>query len=91
VWRVPKYGWSSLKTRRMIRYSNETILLTEDKVENAIRIAKNIRDFGTDKLDISVDYTEIIDKKSLVVTLFIKRLTESANFERNTLINIATI
>jgi hypothetical protein len=75
----------------MIRYSNETILLTEDKVENAIRIAKNIRDFGTDKLDISVDYTEIIDKKSLVVTLFIKRLTESANFERNTLINIATI
>ena len=51
---VPKYGWSSLKNRRMIRYSNETILLTEDKVENANKIAKNIRDFVTDKLDIPV-------------------------------------
>jgi hypothetical protein len=75
----------------MIRYSTETILLTEDKVENAIGMAKNIKDFATDKLNISVDYTEVIDKKSLVVILFMKRLTESANFKRSTFINTATI
>ncbi len=56
-----------------------------------MKIVKNIRDFGTCKLDISVDYTEIIDKKSLVGTLLIRHLAESANFERSTLINIAII
>ncbi len=45
-----------------IRYPNESIFLTKDKVENVIKIAKNIRDFVTDKLNISIDYNEIIDK-----------------------------
>jgi len=45
-----------------IRYPNETIYLSGEKVENALRIAKNLRDFITRKMNISVDYNEIIDQ-----------------------------
>ena len=45
-----------------IRYPNETIFLTKDKVENAIKTAKDIRDFVTDKSNISIDYNKILDQ-----------------------------
>lgn len=45
-----------------IRYPNETIYLSNEKVENAMRIARNVRDFVTRKMNITVDYNEIIDK-----------------------------
>lgn len=45
-----------------IRYPNETIYLSNEKVENAMSIAKHIRDFVTWKMNITVDYNEIIDK-----------------------------
>jgi HEPN domain-containing protein len=45
-----------------IRYPNETIYLSKEKVENAMIVAKNIREFVTIKLNITVDYNEIIDK-----------------------------
>ena len=44
-----------------IRYPNETIYLTNEKVENAMVIAKNIREFISKKMNIKVDYNEIID------------------------------
>ncbi len=44
-----------------IRYPNETIFLSNDKVEKAIRIAKDIRDFVTNKMNIKIDYNDIID------------------------------
>ena len=44
-----------------IRYPNETIYLTNEKVENAMVIAKNIREFISKKMNIIVDYNEIID------------------------------
>jgi HEPN domain-containing protein len=45
-----------------VRYPNDTIYLSIEKVEKAILIAKGIRDFVTLKAKISIDYNEIIDK-----------------------------
>lgn len=45
-----------------IRYPNETINLSNEKVEKAISIAKNIRLTITSKMNISVDYNDIIDQ-----------------------------
>lgn len=44
-----------------IRYPNETIYLSKENVENAIMIAKNVREFVTRKMKITVDYNEILD------------------------------
>jgi HEPN domain-containing protein len=44
-----------------IRYPNETIYLSNEKVETALVTARDIRDFVTKKMDITVDYNEIID------------------------------
>jgi HEPN domain-containing protein len=45
-----------------IRYPNETIYLSNEKVENAMMIAKNVREFVTRKMNITVNYNDIIDK-----------------------------
>ena len=45
-----------------IRYPNETIYLSNEKVENAIIIAKKVRELVTGKMNITIDYNEIIDK-----------------------------
>jgi HEPN domain-containing protein len=45
-----------------IRYPNETIYLSNEKVEKAMTIAKNIREFVTSKMSITIDYNDIIDK-----------------------------
>ncbi|MBN2634926.1 MAG: HEPN domain-containing protein [Prolixibacteraceae bacterium] len=45
-----------------IRYPNETVFLSNEKVENAMRLAKEIREFVTRKMNITVDYNDIIDK-----------------------------
>lgn len=45
-----------------IRYPGETIFLSNQKVENAMRVAKEIREFVTVKMNITVDYNNIIDK-----------------------------
>jgi HEPN domain-containing protein len=45
-----------------IRYPNETIYLSNEKVENAMIIAKNLREFVVKKINVSVDYNDIIDK-----------------------------
>ena len=45
-----------------LRYPNETIFLSPEKVEKAISTAKCIRTFVTSKMSISVDYNDIIDK-----------------------------
>jgi HEPN domain-containing protein len=44
-----------------IRYPNETIYLSNEKVEKAITIAKNVREFVTSKMNITVKYHDIID------------------------------
>ena len=44
-----------------IRYPNETVFLINEKVEKVIVTTKNVRDFVTKKLNISIDYNEIID------------------------------
>jgi HEPN domain-containing protein len=44
-----------------VRYPNETIFLSNEKVENAILIAKNIRAFVSEKMNISVEYNNILD------------------------------
>lgn len=44
-----------------IRYPNETIFLSNKKVEKAIQISKNIRKLVTEKIKIQIDYNEIID------------------------------
>ena len=46
-----------------IRYPNETIYLSNEKVEKAMLIAKNVRDFVIGKINITIDYNEIIDKQ----------------------------
>ncbi len=46
-----------------VRYPNETIFLSTEKVQNAIFIAKEIRDLVTFKMNISIDYNEIIDSE----------------------------
>ena len=45
-----------------IRYPNDTIYVSKEKVEKAIGKAKKIRDIVTLKANISIDYNEIIDK-----------------------------
>ncbi len=45
-----------------IRYPNETIYLSNEKVENAVIIAKVVREFVTMKMNIKVDYNDIIDQ-----------------------------
>jgi len=45
-----------------IRYPNETIYLSNEKVENAMMIAKKVRDFVTGKMNMTIDYNDIIDK-----------------------------
>lgn len=44
-----------------IRYPNEMIFLSNEKVEKAIQISKNIRKLVTEKIKIQIDYNEIID------------------------------
>lgn len=45
-----------------IRYPNETIYLSNEKVEKAMIIARNVRELVTRKMNISIDYNEIIDR-----------------------------
>jgi len=45
-----------------IRYPNETIYLSHEKVENALMLAKNLREFVIKKMNIAVNYNEIIDR-----------------------------
>ena len=45
-----------------IRYPNETIYLSNEKVEKAMMIAKNVRDFVTEKMNVTINYNDIIDK-----------------------------
>jgi len=45
-----------------IRYPNETIYLSKEKVENALIIAKKVRELVTRKMNIGVDFNEIFDK-----------------------------
>ena len=45
-----------------IRYPNETIYLSNEKVEKVLMIAKNVRDFVTEKMNVTIDYNDIIDK-----------------------------
>ena len=45
-----------------IRYPNESIYLSNEKVETAILIAKTIRDVVTQKMSITIDYNEIINR-----------------------------
>jgi len=44
-----------------VRYPNEIIYLSNEKVEYAISIAKEIRDYITLKMNINIDYNVIID------------------------------
>lgn len=46
-----------------VRYPNETIFLSSDKVENAMRIAKEIRTLITGKMGLNIDYNKIIDEE----------------------------
>ncbi|MCK5135135.1 MAG: HEPN domain-containing protein [Bacteroidales bacterium] len=46
-----------------IRYPNETIFLSNDKVEKSMIIAKNVRELVIDKINIPIDYNEIIDRE----------------------------
>lgn len=45
-----------------IRYPNQINFLSPDKVENALSIAKEVREFVTMKMNIAVDYHTVIDK-----------------------------
>lgn len=45
-----------------IRYPNEKVFLTSERIENAIEVAKMIRKKVTDDMEISIQYNEIIDK-----------------------------
>jgi HEPN domain-containing protein len=45
-----------------IRYPNETVFLSKDKVEYAMEIARKVREFVSKKMNISVDYNDILDK-----------------------------
>jgi HEPN domain-containing protein len=44
-----------------IRYPGETVFLSSDKVEKAMTVAKEIREFVTRKMKITVNYNDIID------------------------------
>ena len=45
-----------------IRYPNETIHLSNEKVEKAMIIARNIRTMVVIKMNLEIDYNEIIDR-----------------------------
>lgn len=45
-----------------VRYPNETIFLTNEKVEKAILVAKRVREFICRKLNITIEYNNIIDE-----------------------------
>jgi HEPN domain-containing protein len=44
-----------------VRYPNDTIFLTKDKVESAISTARNIRSLITSKMKIEINYNKIIE------------------------------
>jgi HEPN domain-containing protein len=44
-----------------IRYPNETVFLSIEKVENAMLIAKNVRQLVTERMNMAIEYNEIID------------------------------
>jgi len=43
-----------------VRYPNDTIYLSNEKVEKAIQIAREIRDLITRKVNLSIDYNEVV-------------------------------
>ena len=45
-----------------VRYPNETIYLSNEKVEKALMIAKNVRDLVMLKINIKIEYNDVIDK-----------------------------
>jgi HEPN domain-containing protein len=45
-----------------IRYPNETIYLSNEKVEKAMSIAKTVRELVVLKMNITIDYNDIIDQ-----------------------------
>ncbi len=45
-----------------IRYPNEEVFLSNEKVEAALITAKNIRELVTKKTGITIDYNDVIDK-----------------------------
>ena len=45
-----------------IRYPSESIYLSKEQVEKAMLIAKDIREFVTKKMNIQVEYNDILDK-----------------------------
>lgn len=45
-----------------VRYPNETIFLSNEKVEKALMIARNVRELVTLKMNITIDYNDVIDK-----------------------------
>jgi len=45
-----------------VRYPNETIFLSNEKVETALMIARNVRELVTLKMKVKIDYNDIIDK-----------------------------
>ena len=45
-----------------IRYPNETIFLSKDQVEKAITIAQKVRKIITKKMNIEIEFNDIIEK-----------------------------
>ena len=45
-----------------VRYPNEAIFLSSENVENAMKIARNIRELVTGKINVTINYNDIIDK-----------------------------
>ena len=45
-----------------VRYPNETIFLSNEKVEKTLMIARNVRELVTLKMNVTIDYNDIIDK-----------------------------
>lgn len=43
-----------------VRYPNETIFLSNEKVEKALMIASNMRELVTLKMNVTIDYNDII-------------------------------
>lgn len=44
-----------------VRYPNETIFLSKEKVEKALKLAKEFRDLITGKIGLTIHYNKIID------------------------------
>lgn len=45
-----------------VRYPNETIFLSNEKVEKALMIASNVRELVTGKMNVTIDYNDIIGR-----------------------------